>query len=66
MALKKTEFHSSTGDLLDNKLKWKILITGYIVFFIALILETAAIFTLNNKINSLYDYVQSNEESYSK
>ncbi|MBO6134131.1 MAG: hypothetical protein J6P05_07360 [Lachnospiraceae bacterium] len=47
------------GDLLDNKLKWRILIIGYIVFILALILETAAIFTLNNKLNTLYDYIQS-------
>ena len=50
-------------DLLDNRKKWKILITGYIIFAIYAVVSIGAIFTLNRKINTLYGSITSMEKS---
>ncbi len=45
-------------DILDNKLKWKVLVAGYIVFALVAVFSVISVFTLNNKINTLYHSVQ--------
>ncbi len=50
-------------DLLDNKKKWRLLITGYVIFAIYLLVSIGAIFTLNRKINTLYGSITSMEKS---
>ena len=54
---------SGTEDLLDNRTKWKLLITGYIFFAVFMIAAVIAIFTLNQKINTLYGSIQNLEET---
>lgn len=44
--------------IVDNKTKWRVLIAGYILFALIAVFSLLSIFTLNNKINSLYTSVQ--------
>ena len=48
-------------DILDNKTKWRILCAGYALFLAAAIFSLVSIFTLNNKINTLYSSIQDME-----
>ena len=51
-------FPGEEDDILDNKTKWKVLIAGYIVFALVAVFSLLSIFTLNKKINTLYNSVQ--------
>ena len=48
-------------DILDNKTKWRILCIGYALFLAVAIFSIISIFTLNNKINTLYSSIQDME-----
>ena len=45
-------------DILDNKKKWRLIIAGYIIFVLFAIFACISIFTLNSKLNSLYECTQ--------
>ena len=52
---------SEEEDILDNKTKWRILLIGYALFLAIAIFSLISIFTLNNKINTLYSSIQDME-----
>ena len=45
-------------EILNNKTKWKLIVAGYIFFLLVSIFSVVSVFTLNNKINTLYKSVQ--------
>lgn len=45
-------------EILNNKTKWRIILAGYIVFALIAVFSIISIFTLNHKINTLYNSVQ--------
>ena len=56
-----TDFRAEAGeddDILNNKTKWKLIVAGYIFFALVSIFSVVSVFTLNNKINTLYKSVQ--------
>ena len=61
-APEKDSIYTEEDDILNNKTKWRIILTGYIIFGIITIFSLISVFTLNNKINTLYHSVQSMEE----
>ncbi len=48
-------------DILDNKTKWRIIVTGYVVFALVTLFLIISVFTLNRKINTLYGSIQDME-----
>ena len=48
-------------DILDNKTKWKLIITGYVIFALVSLFLIISVFTLNRKINTLYGSLQDME-----
>ncbi len=56
---KKPEIITEEEDgIVDNKTKWRVLIAGYILFALIAVFSLLSIFTLNQKINTLYTSVQ--------
>ncbi len=53
-------------DPLDNKMKWRLVVAGYVFFIIFAVFAVFAIFTLNNKLNSLDTAIKNLEESSSE
>ena len=51
----------SEDDILDNKTKWKLIITGYVIFALVSLFLIISVFTLNRKINTLYGSLQDME-----
>lgn len=50
-------------DILSNKTKWRLIISGYVIFILFAIFAMVSIFTLNKKINTLYGSIQNLEET---
>ncbi len=61
-ASEKEHLFTEEDDILDNKTKWRMILIGYIVFGVIAVFFLISIFTLNNKINTLYNSVQTMEE----
>ena len=49
-------------DILDNKKKWRIIVSGYVIFILFALLSMAAMFRLNVKINNIYEFSNSQQE----
>ena len=49
-------------DILDNKKKWRLIVSGYVIFIVFALLSTGAFFTLNMKINNIYEFSNSQQE----
>lgn len=58
----KERLFTEEDDILNNKTKWRVILIGYIVFGVIAVFSLISIFTLNNKINTLYNSVQTMEE----
>ena len=50
-------------DELTAKGRWKLIIAGYVILILFAVFSTVSIFTLNQKINTLYGSVRSLEET---
>ena len=49
-------------EFLNQKGKWRLLLTGYVIFMLFIIFATVSIVRLNGKINSLHEYSRSQQE----
>jgi len=49
-------------DILDNKKKWRLIVSGYVIFIVFALLSIGAFFTLNMKINNIYEFSNSQQE----
>ena len=54
---------SPKEDILDNKKKWRLIVSGYVIFIIFALLSIGAMFTLNMKINNIYEFSNSQQET---
>ena len=50
-------------DILDNKKKWRLIVAGYIFFIIFAVFSIASIIRLNTKINNMYEFSNSQQET---
>ncbi len=49
-------------DILDNKKKWRLIVSGYVIFIIFVLLSALAMFRLNMKINNIYEFSGSQQD----
>ncbi len=49
-------------DILDNKTKWRIIVAGFVLLALVAVFSLISVYTLNKKINTLYDSVRNMEE----
>ena len=56
-----SEGASAEEDILDNKTKWRMIVTGYVIFALVTLFLIISVFTLNRKINTLYGSIQDME-----
>jgi len=49
-------------DILNNKTKWRVILAGFIILGAVAVFSVISVFTLNHKINTLYNSVQNMEE----
>lgn len=61
-ASEREHYITEEDDILDNKTKWRMILIGYIVFGVVAVFSLISVFTLNNKINTLYNSIQTMEE----
>ena len=59
---KQEQNEKEEDDILNNKIRWRVILTGFIILGIVAAVSLISVFTLNNKINTLYNSVQSLEE----
>ena len=45
-------------DILDNKVKWRLIMAGYVVFILFAVFSVISIVKLNAKINTLYGFTK--------
>ena len=49
-------------DILDTKVKWRLIIAGYVIFILFAVFSVISIIRLNAKINTLYGFTQDLEK----
>lgn len=61
--MKRSEEEFEEEDDLTAKGKWRIIIAGYLILILFAVFASISIYTLNQKINTLYGSVRSLEET---
>ncbi|MCR4743734.1 MAG: hypothetical protein K5894_00720 [Lachnospiraceae bacterium] len=63
---KNKNLEDEEDDDLTGKAKWRLIVAGYVIFILFAVFAAVSIFTLNQKINTLYGSVRSLEETVSE